>query len=241
MPVWITAMSNPKTFFEKVDNWSLRNKDKLTPLIRLFDWTSKLSSPYASLQYIRYFEFPAMWLNLTLALNRSGSTQGHNLDNLGSTCIDNATYQVSRSSVNWFWRRRFFKVFTIYGHGGHLGHVTRSVWTTFRSPDPWRLHMNFCYYWPSSFRGEVVWNCWRTTDGACLYFKLPRSLRLRWANYPGWGKRAKLAAWCKMLLKKLQWAASSGHIINVKQCKSRLPTVMMALLTLYVNAKTTPR
>ena len=23
----------------------------------------------------------------------------------------------------WFWRR-FFKVFTIYGHGGHLGHLT---------------------------------------------------------------------------------------------------------------------
>ena len=26
-----------------------------------------------------------------------------------------------------FWRRRFLKVFTIYGHGGHLGHVTRIV------------------------------------------------------------------------------------------------------------------
>ena len=47
---------------------------------------------------------------------------------------------------------------------------------------------------PSSFRGEVVWNCGRTTDdgqtddgrttdnGACLYYKLPQSLRLRWAK-----------------------------------------------------------
>ena len=41
---------------------------------------------------------------------------------------------------------------------------------------------------PSSFRGEVVWNCGRMTDGrttdngACLYYKLPRSLRLRWAK-----------------------------------------------------------
>ena len=50
----------------------------------------------------------------------------------------------------------FFKVFTICGHGGHLGHVTRTVLTTFRSSDPWRLHMNFGYNWPSSFRGEVV-------------------------------------------------------------------------------------
>ena len=130
-----------------------------------------------------------MWPNLTLTSNGSRSTHGHNLNNLGSTRIENATYQVSRSSVKWFWRRRFFKVFTIYGHGGHLGHVTRTVWTIFRSPDPWRLHMKFGYNWPSGFRGEVVWNCGRTTtddDGACLYYKhilrLPRSLRLRWAK-----------------------------------------------------------
>ena len=49
-----------------------------------------------------------MWPNLTLVWNRPGSTQGHNLNDLGSTCIDNATYEVSRSSVYWFWRRRFF-------------------------------------------------------------------------------------------------------------------------------------
>ena len=29
-----------------------------------------------------------------LSVNRSGSTQGHNVNNLGCTCIDNATYQV---------------------------------------------------------------------------------------------------------------------------------------------------
>ena len=50
-----------------------------------------------------------------------------------------------------------FDVFTIYGHGGHLGHATRIVWTTFHSPDPWRLHMKFGYNWPNSFRAEVVW------------------------------------------------------------------------------------
>ena len=48
--------------------------------------------------------------------------------------------------------------------------------------------MKFGCNQPSSFRGEVVWNCGptddgRTTDnGACLYYKLPRSLRLRWAK-----------------------------------------------------------
>ena len=47
------------------------------------------------------------------------------MNSLGSTCVHNATYQVSRALVYWFWKKRFFKVFTIYGHGGHLGHVTR--------------------------------------------------------------------------------------------------------------------
>ena len=28
----------------------------------------------------------------------------------------------------------FFKVFTINGHGGHLGHVTLTIYINFRSP-----------------------------------------------------------------------------------------------------------
>ena len=80
--------------------------------------------------------------NLTLTLNRSRSTQGHNLNNLGSTCIDNATYQVSRSSVYCFWSRRFFKVLTIYWHGGHVGHVTQLICINFHSHSP----LNFFLY-----------------------------------------------------------------------------------------------
>ena len=38
----------------------------------------------------------------------------------------------------------FFKVFTIYGHVGHFGHVT---WTIFG------------FNRPSGFRGEDVWKC----------------------------------------------------------------------------------
>ena len=34
------------------------------------------------------------------------------------------------------WRRRFFKVFTIYGHGGHLGQRTVTILAIFRSPQP---------------------------------------------------------------------------------------------------------
>ena len=50
----------------------------------------------------------------------------------------------------------FFKVFTIYGHGGHLGHVTWTIYTNFRSPFPRRLHIKFGFDWPSGFRAEDV-------------------------------------------------------------------------------------
>ena len=56
-------------------------------------------------------------------------------------------------------------VFTIYGHGGHLGHVTRTIWTNFNSRILRSLHMKFEFNWPSGFRGEDVWKCWRTDEG----------------------------------------------------------------------------
>ena len=45
--------------------------------------------------------------------------------NHGNTWVPDATYQVSRSLVIWFWGRKFkfLKVFTIYEHGGHIGHM----------------------------------------------------------------------------------------------------------------------
>ena len=79
----------------------------------------------------------------------------------------------------------FWRVFTIYGRGGHLGHVTQMSRTNFRSPDPWRLHMKFGFDWPSGFGKEDLWKWWtdgqrttmdangrQTDDGACLYYKL---------------------------------------------------------------------
>ena len=50
----------------------------------------------------------------------------------------------------------FFKVFTIYGHGGHLGHVTWTIYTYFCSPLSRRLHIKFGFDWPSGFREEDV-------------------------------------------------------------------------------------
>ena len=50
----------------------------------------------------------------------------------------------------------FKRVFTIYGHGGHLGHVTRTIWTNFRSRVLRSLYMKFEFNWPNGFRGEDV-------------------------------------------------------------------------------------
>ena len=60
------------------------------------------------------------------------------------------------------------KIFTIYGHGGYLGHVTRIFWANFRSPISRRLHVKFDSDWPSSF-WEDVW-------GVCMTMTEDRSL-----------------------------------------------------------------
>ena len=50
----------------------------------------------------------------------------------------------------------FLKVFTIYGHGGHLGHVTCTIYINFLSHFPRRIHMKFGINWPVGFREEDV-------------------------------------------------------------------------------------
>ena len=49
-----------------------------------------------------------------------------------------------------------FKVFTLYGHGGHLGHVACTIYINFRSPFPRMIHITFGFDWPRGFRGEDV-------------------------------------------------------------------------------------
>ena len=72
----------------------------------------------------------------------SRSTQCHHLNTFNSTWVPNAVYQVSMSSASWFRRRRFLKVFIIYGPGSHLGHVTWNIWTNFHANIPWRSIWN---------------------------------------------------------------------------------------------------
>ena len=48
----------------------------------------------------------------------------------------------------------FLKVFAIYSHGGHLGHVTLTIYINFHSPLLRMLHMTYDFDWPNSFREE---------------------------------------------------------------------------------------
>ena len=48
----------------------------------------------------------------------------------------------------------FLKVFAIYSHGGHHGHVALNIYTNFGSPFLTMLHINFGFDWPSCFREE---------------------------------------------------------------------------------------
>ena len=50
----------------------------------------------------------------------------------------------------------FFKVFTIYGHGSHLGHVTLFICIRFHSHSSVSFHEKFGSKWLNSFREKQV-------------------------------------------------------------------------------------
>ena len=51
--------------------------------------------------------------------------------------------------------KKILKVFTIYGRGGHLGHVTWNIYINFGSPFLRRLHIKFGFDLPSGFGEDV--------------------------------------------------------------------------------------
>ena len=85
-------------------------------------------------------------------------------------------------------REDFLKVFTIYGLGGHLGHVTWTIYINFCSPIPISVHMKFGYDWSSGFGGEDFLNTvddgQTTADaGAWVYYKSNRkAMNRNWSN-----------------------------------------------------------
>ena len=51
----------------------------------------------------------------------------------------------------------FLKLFTIYGHGGHI--LTLTIYVNVCSPFPRRLHIKFYFDWPSGLK------LWTDDDG----------------------------------------------------------------------------
>ena len=94
--------------------------------------------------------------NLTLPLKGQTSTYNNSFSNFGRPPVPDDSCKGSAPRRSRFWRRRFLKVFTIYGRGGHLDQRTATILAIFRSPILRRLHMKFEQNWLSSFRGEVV-------------------------------------------------------------------------------------
>ena len=48
----------------------------------------------------------------------------------------------------------FLKVFAIYSHGDHLGHVTLTIYTNFHSLFLRMLHIKFGFDWTCGFRED---------------------------------------------------------------------------------------
>ena len=95
---------------------------------------------------------------LDLTVKRSMSRYDHYFSNFCRPPVPGDLGKDSATRHSRFWRRRFLKVFTIYGHGSHLGKWTATILAIFHSPAPGRLQMKFEQHWPRGSRGEVIWN-----------------------------------------------------------------------------------
>ena len=49
----------------------------------------------------------------------------------------------------FFFEKRILKVFALYGHGGHLDHVTKTMFISLCPLFPTRLNIKFGFDWPS--------------------------------------------------------------------------------------------
>ena len=94
--------------------------------LKIFSASDLLNSKLLSRQHFHITLYNSnrtgIFQGLTVPLKRSRTTQGQHLNNFVSARVVDATYEVSQLS-QWFPRRKYFKVFTIYAHGGHVGHV----------------------------------------------------------------------------------------------------------------------
>ena len=94
--------------------------------------------------------------NLTLPYKGQMSIYNIYFNNFGRPPVPNDLRKDSVPRHSRFWRRRFLKVFTIYGHGGQLGQLTATILAIFHSTNLNRLHKKFEQNWPRGSREEVI-------------------------------------------------------------------------------------
>ena len=87
---------------------------------------------------------------------RAKLTKSDDLYKLCRAPLPDASCKVSKSQAFWFWRRRFLKVLVLYRHGGHLDHVTLTIYINFHCTFLTILHIKFGLDWPSGFRADDV-------------------------------------------------------------------------------------
>ena len=78
------------------------------------------------------------------------------MNNLGSTRIDRLPTKFQGHQTIGSGERRFFKVFTIYENGGHVGHVTELICINFHSHFPSSFHIDFGSKSPNCFSEKQV-------------------------------------------------------------------------------------
>ena len=52
-------------------------------------------------------------------------------------------------------KEKKIKVFAVYSYGGHLGHVTLTIYINFQYPFLRMLRMTFGFDWPNGFREDL--------------------------------------------------------------------------------------
>ena len=108
-------------------------------------------------RFLKVFPIQMHWeAKLTLPQKGQTSMYDNSFSKVGRHPVPDNSCKGSAPRHSRFWRRRFLKVFTIYGHGGHLGQRTVTILAIFCSPTLRRLHMKFEQNWPRGSRGEVV-------------------------------------------------------------------------------------
>ena len=91
----------------------------------------------------KYFIINAYRSKLNFAAKGQMSMYDHHFSHFDTLSVPDDLCKVSAKRHPRLWRRRFLKVFTIYGHGGHLGQWTATILAIFHFPASKRLQMKF--------------------------------------------------------------------------------------------------